>query len=143
MDRAARASSSLTKREAQILDAMAGGLSCREIASVLSISEYTVRKHRSNMLAKLAVRNAPQLVAHARGQNWLTPVPDPTGTAREREVMTLVVDGLTSKAIARRLQISDLTVRKHRENLLRKLGLRSTAQLVALAHTATPGSRDD
>lgn len=41
--------------------------------------------------------------------------------------------GRTSKEIARALFLSDLTVRKHRENLLRKLGLTSTAQLVALA----------
>lgn len=47
--------------------------------------------------------------------------------------MRLVVEGRTSKEIARLLGISDLTVRKHREHLLRKLNLRSTAQLVALA----------
>lgn len=46
--------------------------------------------------------------------------------------MTLVIKGCTSKEIARELAISDLTVRKHRENLLKKLGLRTTAQLVAL-----------
>lgn len=40
--------------------------------------------------------------------------------------------GRTSKEIARLLYLSDLTVRKHRENLLRKLGLTSTAQLLAL-----------
>jgi DNA-binding CsgD family transcriptional regulator len=47
--------------------------------------------------------------------------------------MTLVVEGHTSKKIARLLRISVLTVRKHRENLLRKLHLRTTAQLVACA----------
>lgn len=54
--------------------------------------------------------------------------------------MTHVLVGRTSKEIARVLYLSDLTVRKHRENLLRKLGLTSTAQLLALA-PATP--RDD
>jgi DNA-binding CsgD family transcriptional regulator len=54
--------------------------------------------------------------------------------------MTLVLAGRTSKEIARLLSVSDLTVRKHRENLLRKLGLASTAQLVALAPVRT---RDD
>lgn len=70
-----------TTREAQILQAMANGLACREIARALSISEHTVRKHRSNMLAKLNLRNAPRLVAYARGQGWLKPAPDPPGTA--------------------------------------------------------------
>lgn len=52
---------------------------------------------------------------------------------REREVLIHVGQGLSSKEIGRRLGISDLTVRKHRENLCRKLGLRSSAELVAFA----------
>ncbi len=48
-------------------------------------------------------------------------------------MLTHVLAGRTSKEIARLLCLSDLTVRKHRENLLRKLGLTSTAQLLALA----------
>lgn len=54
-------------------------------------------------------------------------------TGREREVLALVGEGLSSKEIAKRLGISDLTVRKHRENLCRKLGARNAAELVALA----------
>jgi len=57
--------------------------------------------------------------------------------------MALVIQGRTSKEIARQFAISDLTVRKHRENLLRKLGLRSTAQLVALAPAWGGGSGGD
>lgn len=53
-------------------------------------------------------------------------------TSREREVMALIVQGRTSKEIARLLGVSVLTVRKHRENLLRRLGLHSTAQLLSL-----------
>jgi DNA-binding CsgD family transcriptional regulator len=51
--------------------------------------------------------------------------------------MALVLTGRTSKEIARLLSVSDLTVRKHRENILHKLGLKSTAQLVALASALT------
>jgi DNA-binding CsgD family transcriptional regulator len=47
--------------------------------------------------------------------------------------MAHVLAGRTSKEIARALHLSDLTVRKHRENILRRLGLKSTAQLQALA----------
>lgn len=56
-----------------------------------------------------------------------------TLSQREREVLTHVGQGLSSKEIGRVLGISDLTVRKHRENLCRKLGLRSSAELVAYA----------
>lgn len=52
-------------------------------------------------------------------------------TAREREVLGHVGQGLSSKEIARVLGISDLTVRKHRENLCRKLGARNAAELIA------------
>jgi DNA-binding NarL/FixJ family response regulator len=72
-----RGASPFTNREAQILQAIASGLACRDIARALSISEFTVRKHRSNMLGKLDLRNAAQLVSHARDQGWLTPAPGP------------------------------------------------------------------
>lgn len=128
------APSPFTTRESQILGAMANGLNCRDIGIALGISEFTVRKHRSNMLAKVEVHNAARLVALARICGWLMMPPIPqlaTLSARERAVMALVIEGCTSKKIARELAISDLTVRKHRENLLRKLGIHTTAQLVA------------
>ena len=60
---------------------------------------------------------------------------DPYGTltAREREVLHLVVDGLTTKEIAKRLQISGKTAENHRTRVLDKLGVRNTAELVRYA----------
>ncbi len=52
-------------------------------------------------------------------------------TARERTVAWYVTEGYTSKHIARLLDITYLTVRKHRENILRKLAVQSTAELIA------------
>lgn len=40
-----------------------------------------------------------------------------------------LAQGLSNKEVARQLGISDQTVRKHRENLLRKLGLNDGLQL--------------
>ncbi len=54
-------------------------------------------------------------------------------TEREQEVLREVGGGLSSKEIARKLGISDLTVKKHRENLCHKLKLRNGAELVAFA----------
>lgn len=54
-------------------------------------------------------------------------------TPREREILSRVGAGLSSKEIAKELGISDLTVRKHRENLCRKLGARNAPELVAIA----------
>jgi DNA-binding CsgD family transcriptional regulator len=46
-------------------------------------------------------------------------------TAREREVMRCVEDGLSNAEIARKLWIQPTTVRKHLENIFAKLGVRS------------------
>jgi DNA-binding CsgD family transcriptional regulator len=133
-DMAGEHGSPFTRREIEILGEIAHGASCDEIARVLAISEFTVRKHRANMLAKRCLRNAAELVADARRRGWLeSPPGHPASISlRESDVMALVVAGRTSKEIARQLNISHLTVRKHRENLLRKCGVASTAQLVAL-----------
>jgi DNA-binding NarL/FixJ family response regulator len=55
-------------------------------------------------------------------------------TEREREVMRLVAEGLTNGEIAGRLVISPLTAKTHVSNVLRKLGCRDRAALVALAY---------
>jgi two-component system response regulator NreC len=54
-------------------------------------------------------------------------------TAREREVFHLVVDGLTTKEIAKRLTIGSKTAENHRARVLDKLGVRNTAELVRYA----------
>jgi two-component system response regulator NreC len=52
---------------------------------------------------------------------------------REREVLTLVAEGLLNKDIGERLDISPKTVARHRENIMRKLGLHSRTELVKYA----------
>ena len=57
-------------------------------------------------------------------------------TEREREITRLVAEGLTNAEIAGRLIISPLTAKTHVSNVLRKLGCRDRAALVALAYEA-------
>jgi len=52
-------------------------------------------------------------------------------TAREREVLVLLAEGRTNRAIAERLRISEGTVKYHVKNVLRKLRARSRADAVA------------
>ena len=54
-------------------------------------------------------------------------------TAREREVMALVVSGLLNKQIAGELGISEITVKAHRGQVMRKMGANSLPDLVTMA----------
>ena len=56
-----------------------------------------------------------------------------TLSPREREVLKLIASGLSSKAIARALDISPKTVETHRSRLMTKLDLHSIADLVRYA----------
>ena len=88
--------------------------------------------------------------ALARGQGYLGPyaarvlaeqyrrsdeAPDPYGalTPREREVFHLVVDGKTTKQVAKELGISPKTAENHRARVMEKLGVHNTAELVRYA----------
>lgn len=57
-------------------------------------------------------------------------------TPRERDVLTLVARGLDNHAIARKLHLSEKTVRNHVSNLLVKLGVATRAAAVAAARDA-------
>ena len=64
-------------------------------------------------------------------------------TGREKEILVLVADGLINKEIASQLGISVRTVEAHRDNLGRKLGVRTVAGLTRIAIDAGLVKRGD
>jgi len=57
----------------------------------------------------------------------------PVLTRREKEVLTLIADGMTNNEVAEKLFISTTTVDTHRKSLLSKLNAKNTASLVRIA----------
>jgi DNA-binding NarL/FixJ family response regulator len=91
--------------------------------------------------------------AAARGESPLDPraartildartAPDPLAglSEREREVLALLVEGLANKLIARRLQISEKTVKSHLTRIFRELGVTDRTQAALWAERHGVGS---
>ena len=100
-------------------------------------------------------RSAPEELVTAieevrRGRTYITPLVtrgfmdsilppylsgEPFGqlTPRQRQVLQLVAEGLSVKAVAEALHISPKTIEFHKSNIMRALGLRTTAELVKYA----------
>jgi FixJ family two-component response regulator len=62
-------------------------------------------------------------------------------TEREREIMALVVTGRLNKQIAAALQVSEVTVKVHRGNIMRKMQAESLPELVRIADRLCLGIR--
>jgi FixJ family two-component response regulator len=54
-------------------------------------------------------------------------------TPREQEIMKFVTDGLMNKQIASEIGVSEVTIKFHRGNLMRKMGAKTVAELVRMA----------
>ena len=83
-----------------------------------------------------AIRNAIERSNAARGQDAERQAVEEryaSLTARERDVMGLVVSGWLNKQVARDLKISEVTVKAHRGKVMRKMNARSLADLVRMA----------
>jgi DNA-binding NarL/FixJ family response regulator len=76
---------------------------------------------------------AREIVEQLRAPQRAETEPFSTLTAREREVLHLIADGLSAKRVASELKISVKTVEAHRTSLMRKLGVRKATELVRYA----------
>ena len=124
------------------------------ILSMYPEEQYALRVLKAGALGYLTKESATeQLVAAVqaarRGQRYASPEivghlvdalavekdesPQKTLSDREFEILRLIAQGLGVSRIAQRLSLSVSTVGTYRARLLRKLGLRQTAELIAYA----------
>jgi DNA-binding NarL/FixJ family response regulator len=61
----------LSPREVEILDNIAQGMTNKQVAYALHISEQTVKNHMSSILRKLSVNDRTQAVVYAMRQGWI------------------------------------------------------------------------
>ena len=129
--------------------------------SMHATAEYVYRAFEAGasgyLLKEVAIDEVITAVRTVHGGGWyLSPaladsVPDPTAfghtkspvdslSARERQVLQLVVEGKTSIEIASMIHLSPSSVQTYRSRLMAKLGVRDVPSLVkfAILHSITP-----
>ncbi len=121
------------------------------LLSMYDEPEYALRAHRLGASAYLPKSASGDELAEtlrrvSEGGGWfrtlsrtseegiaLPPEGSPALSDREREILELVVNGLSSREVGERLGISVRTAEVHRFNIMRKLNVSNTAELVKYA----------
>ncbi|HEY2041848.1 MAG TPA: AAA family ATPase [Jatrophihabitans sp.] len=97
------------------------------------------RLRANPLLAELHALVAPKPAATRSKATESAPVGMAALTARERDVLAQLVEGLTNRQIARQLYISDKTVSVHVSNILAKLEVGSRGEAAAVARRSEQG----
>lgn len=114
------------------ISAGADGYLLKEDADTELFSAIETIRHGGNYISPLLiVELADDLAQTYHGARFKAPF-EPL-TTRERQVLKLIAEGRSSKEVANLLFISVRTVQHHRANIMRKLNIRKTADLVKYA----------
>ena len=117
-----------------VLEAGARGYLLKsDLADELAHAIEALRRHQPYFSSRVA----EVVLSGFLAQSAAAPEDDTTEpsrlTPREREIVQLISEGLSTKQVARRLAISVKTVETHRANVQRKLGVASVGEIVRYA----------
>src|SRR4030043_261394 len=119
----------------QALEAGAGGFLLKEDADFELLRAIQTVRGGKKFISTLLSTEMADLALRKQAAD-----PDPL-TLREKTIVKLLTEGKTAKEIADLLYISVFTVRRHRDNIMRKLNLKKLADLImyALSRGITTG----
>ena len=123
---------------------LTGDLSPHTVSRALAVGAhgYVPKQHNADELfaALGALREGGRYVSQSVAASYVAPIvanktasPLAKLTEREREIVAMLCEGDSSKHVARKLDLSVATVRKHRENIMGKLEVHNVAELIAVA----------
>lgn len=156
----------LSERQKEVLNYLAEGLSNFQIAQRLQVAVGTISSYRRSLYRRLDVHSraeivryvqaqsgdhqyrteaeplslAPAAIAYSMAQTAGDSLIDHGLSPRQLEILQSVADGMTNKEIARRLDLSEQTVKTYRRTLYRKLGISSRYQAVTYLRAAVDGA---
>ncbi len=104
----------------------------REKKRELALEQFLANLENHDLASDGGSTEKP-LIRHLAGARYQTEKPSAALSSREIEVLTLLAEGLSTKSLAQKLNISHFTARNHIQNILVKLDLHSKAQAVSYA----------
>ncbi|MEU6557030.1 response regulator transcription factor [Streptomyces sp. NPDC046915] len=116
------------------LRAGAGGFLLKEMESIELVAAIRAAVRGDTLLAPGLTRRLLERFLRTAPDGRTTPPAPAHLSAREIEVLTLIGQALSNAEIARRLFLSEATVKRHVAAVLRKLGLRDRVQAVVAAY---------
>jgi PAS domain S-box-containing protein len=105
----------------------------QEKTKVLALEQFLADLNARDLISRDNPGERPALKNAPANQFQSSEKPAVALSAREIEVLTLLAEGLPTKSLAQKLNISHFTARNHIQNILVKLGLHSKAQAVSYA----------
>jgi DNA-binding CsgD family transcriptional regulator len=132
--------SPLTTREWEILDKASRGYRTKETGNALGISPNTVSKHRENIIRKLDAKNIVEAVSKGFELDLLEPDSRDTSesdilklTKTEVQEIVIASRGLAPRIAGQERGVSEFTVRKHHNSVLKKFGTSTMEHVIRLA----------